>query len=180
MRQLFIDPGAKPGFCETIDGAVVQATHLSDAIYVPEYYEYDKGIDELIIEAQYPAEYIWRDGRRVRVSRKSQQGLSFTAGRLFERFSADRKYSIEPNAWRRLLWPPGRPIPPRQYDHPLPKWPKMAKAKRAIITRLWYAYGQWVDERIPVRNQPDVLEAIGMAHAWMDLTQAQKEAYRVE
>ena len=154
MRVLAIDLGAKPGFCFTIDGvlagvgwdAPVTATDL----------------DELVVEAQFAAAHIFRDGKRVRVSRGSQQTLSFTAGRLFERFPATRKYRIQPDAWRGILWPGSRRLP-----------------KKTVLARLTPEYGHLV-EGFPKTRRGDVLEAIGIAVAWSRLTPAQKEKYLVE
>jgi hypothetical protein len=95
---LSIDPGAKPGFAVFVDGALAQLTDDADTIGLAHF-------DQLVVEDQYAATHIYRNGRRVRVSRKSQQGLSFTAGRLFERFSAARKYRIPVSEWRGVLWP---------------------------------------------------------------------------
>jgi len=154
VRVLAIDPGAKPGFCLTVDGVVEVATHWS---------EQAEGLlpDELVIEGQFPGP-IYRNGKRVRVSRKSQQTLSFTAGRLFERFPAERKYSISPDQWRRVLWPGA-----------------VRLTKAVVLARLRPAYGHYVAD-IPKTHQADVLESIGIAVAWGKLTAAQKEPFRVE
>lgn len=95
---LAIDPGAKPGFAVFVDGALWTLSANPEDVSGLTY-------DAMVIEDQYAAAYIYRGGRRVRVSRKSQQGLSFTAGRLFERFTADRKYRVPVSEWRGVLWP---------------------------------------------------------------------------
>ena len=151
LRVLACDPGAKPGFCLTVDG-VIQAVGYSAP---------PQEVDEFLIEGQF-AGPIYRNGKRVRVSRSSQQTLSFTAGRLFERFPATRKYRISPDVWRRVLWPGS-----------------VRLTKPVVLARLRPAYGHLVDD-MPKGHQPDVLEAIGIAMAWGKLTTAQKESYRVE
>lgn len=154
MRCLCVDPGSKPGFCLT-DGGVIM------------WYGYESpdpaelALDELIVEDQFSGA-IYRNGRKVRVSRKSQMTLSHTAGRLFERFPAARKYRIGPDAWRRVLWPGA-----------------VRLTKPVVLARLTPEYGHLV-EGFPKTHRPDVLESIGIAMAWARLTQAQKESYRVE
>lgn len=153
MRVLAVDPGARPGFCLTEDGRIKWVSPEADAWW-------PDALDELVIENQYPATHIYRDGKRVRVSRKSQQGLSFTAGRLFERFYATRKYRISPDEWRAVLWPGARRL-----------------TKAVVLARLRPTYGHLV-AGFPKTRQGDVLEAVGIAMAWARLTQEQKEQYR--
>jgi hypothetical protein len=153
LRVLAIDPGAKPGFCYTEDSMIVARGWEPDGFA-------GFALDELVIEGQF-AGPIYRNGRKVRVSRKSQQTLSFTAGRLFERFHATRKYSISPDQWRRVLWPGA-----------------VRLTKPVVLARL-AVYGDLVAD-IPKTHRGDVLEAIGIAMAWYRLTVAQKEQYRVE
>lgn len=154
MRVLAIDPGANPGFCITEGGVIMSRS------YDPDVYD-GETFDEVVIEGQFSGP-IYRDGKRVRVSRKSQQSLSFTAGRLFQRFPAARKYSIKPDEWRRLCWPGAYRL-----------------TKTVVLARLRPAYGHWVVS-YPKKHQADVLEAIGIAMAWAGLTQEQKEKYLVE
>ncbi len=157
MRVLAIDPGAKPGFCLTVDGAVTDCTYKSAVAeqmgWVP---------DELVVEDQFAAAHIYRNGKRVRVRRSTQMTLSKTAGRLLERFPADRKYEILPDAWRAILWPGA-----------------VRLTKKVVLARLTPQYGHLV-ANFPKTHQPDVLEAIGIAMAWARLSQAQKEPFRVE
>lgn len=150
-RTLTIDPGANPGFCLVEDGAIILASH--------EPYDF-ASLDELVIEGQYAATHIYRNGRRVRVSRASQQGLSFTAGRLFERYPAARKYRINPSDWRAILWPGAKRLPK----------PVVLARLRTMIDPALYA-------DVPKKNQPDVIEAVGIALAWARLTPAQKKKY---
>ena len=168
MRVLAIDPGAKPGFCVTQDG-IIQWAGWKDTVEVDCF-------DALVIEDQHAATHIYRDGRKVRVSRASQQGLSFTAGRLFERFDAEKKYRIPVADWRRALWPPGELVTTRAWNHPPPAWKGLTAPKRTLATRLWYAYGFWVTH-LPLTHQVDVLEAIGIAKAWARLTAVQQGKY---
>lgn len=152
---LAIDPGANPGFAWFRDGELVGAsaewTRLPPGAY-----------DALVIEDQHAATHIYRNGKRVKVARKSQQTLSFTAGRLFERFDAAAKYRIPANAWRRVLWPGAVSIP-----------------KRTVLARL---VPDWADAvaHVPAKNRPDVLEAIGIGLAWLKLSVDGREAYRAE
>ncbi len=154
MRVLCIDPGAKPGFCLTQNGGIQCLGWEDDG-------EYDD-VDELVIEDQFAAAYIYRDGKRVKVSRKSQMTLAHTAGRLLERYSAERKYRIAPDAWRRILWPGA-----------------VRLTKKVVLARLTPEYGHSV-AGFPKTHQGDVLEAIGISQAWAKLTAKQKEAFRVE
>lgn len=171
MRVLAIDPGAKPGFAFSTDGVLVWVHHEADAKWLGP-------VDELVIEDQHPATHVTRNGRRSRISRGSQQGLSFTAGRLFERFDADRKYRIPVADWRRILWPPGVTLV-KVCNRPLPKWTKAIRENRtkyAVLSRLWATYGDWVVD-LPSTHQPDVLEAIGINQAWALFTPKQKTKY---
>lgn len=159
MRVLFIDPGANPGFCLDQGGSDIGLWG-----YIEPTPEWVAPLDELVIEDQHPATHIYRNGRKVRVSRKSQQTLSFTAGRLYERYRAERKYRILANDWRAVLWPGARRLP-----------------KKVVLARLEAmlppALKTYLDT-LPKKNQPDVLEAWGMSQAWARLSQKQKEAYR--
>ena len=152
MGTLCVDPGAKPGFCYVEDGAIISAT------FVPDEFD-DMHFDEVVHEAQHSASHLYRNGRRVAIGRKSQSTLSFTAGRLFERFTAERKYRILPDAWRRVLWPGASRL-----------------TKPVVLARLRAEYNTLV-EHLPKGHQPDVLEAVGIATAWSRLTQAQKAQY---
>lgn len=153
MRILACDPGARPGYCLVENGIIVWAGWENPPAH---------GLDEFLCEDQYAATHIYRNGRRVRVSRKSQQSLSFTAGRLFERYPAERKYRIAPDAWRRILWPGA-----------------VRLTKVVVLARLRPEYGHLV-EAFPKKHQPDVLEAVGIAVAWSRLSQEQKETYRAK
>jgi hypothetical protein len=156
MRVLCIDPGAHPGFCLTEAGVIVWYGA-----------ECERGLpgrlDELVIEDQHSAAHLYRNGRRVRIARKSQMTLAHTAGRLLERFDATRKYRIAPDAWRAVLWPGSRRLP-----------------KKTVLARLTPDYGHLVAKLSTKKAREDVLEAIGIAAAWGKLTQEQKETYRVQ
>lgn len=152
-RVLTCDPGANPGFCLVQDGVIQWASHVTDPESVGP-------LDELVIEGQYAATHVYRGGRRVRVSRASQQGLSFTAGRLFERYTATSKYRIQPSEWRSILWPGATRIP-----------------KPVVLARLRTVVDPEIYSHVPKKNQPDVLEAIGIALAWSKLTPARKKKF---
>jgi hypothetical protein len=154
VRILAIDPGAKAGYCVVEDGVVVLATHLPDLVPVA-------GYDEAWFEAQHSAASMYRNGRKVRIARKSQSTLSFTAGRLFERFSAGRKARIMPDDWRAILWPGARRLP-----------------KPVVLARLEVEYGHLVTT--PKTYRADVLEAVGIAMAACKLSPAQKVKFYVE
>jgi hypothetical protein len=116
--------------------------------------------DEAVFEAQHSASHLYRNGKKVRISRKSQSTLGFTAGRLFERLAAGRKYRIPPDDWRRVLWPGSSRL-----------------TKTVVLARLRAEYSTLVDH-VPKTHQGDCLEAVGIAVAWSRLTPAQKEKYR--
>lgn len=149
---LACDPGAKPGFCYVEDGLLLRVS------FVPDEFD-DMHFDEAVFEAQHSASHLYRNGKRVAIRRKSQSTLSFTAGRLFERFTAERKYRILPDAWRRILWPGSSRL-----------------TKPVVLARLRAEYSTLV-EHLPKGHQPDVLEAIGIAAAWSLLTEGQKAQY---
>lgn len=154
LNVLACDPGAKPGFCRTFDAKILAVGYTYDD-------EFDWVYDEAVFEAQHSAAHLYRNGKKVRISRKSQSTLSFTAGRLFERIRADRKYRILPDDWRRILWPGASRL-----------------TKPVVLARLRAEYNTLVGH-LPKTHQPDCLEAIGIAVAWSKLTQEQKERYRV-
>lgn len=153
-RVIAIDPGASAGFAYWVQGVILFAGAPPDAAHAPP-------ADELVVEAQHAATHIYRNGQRVRVSRKSQQTLSFTAGRLLERFAAERKYQVPVADWRRALWPPASRL-----------------TKKVVLARLERDYGHLVTTTGKARA--DVLEAVGIAMAWARLTPEQKVKYRVE
>ena len=159
MRILAVDPGAKPGFCYMKEGTIQEVGYRPEDFDCRPYpYDYD----EAVFEAQHSAGHLYRNGKKVRISRKSQSTLGFTAGRLFERFDAQRKYRILPDDWRRILWPGASRL-----------------TKTVVLARLRVEYNTLV-EHLPKTHQPDCLEAIGIAVAWSKLSQEQKEKYRVE
>lgn len=153
-----VDPGARPGLAVYRDGVLIQAG------WRPEEFD-DAHYDELVVENQFAAAHIFRNGKKVRVSRASQQTLSWTAGRLFERFSADAKFRVPVDAWRRALWGPtaGR----------LPKPVVLARGK-PLIPPAW-----WVD--VPSAHQADVVEACLIGLAWVSkITPAIRKKCRVK
>lgn len=145
---LAIDPGAKPGFAWFKDGLLL---NWGDD---PAHFDTDFPYDELVIEAQFAATHIYRNGRRVRVSRASQQGLSFTAGRLFERFPATKKFRVPVVAWRGALWPGVARVP-----------------KKVILARL----EKLVDPAVWAGQTDDTREAIGIGLGWQKMTAAARK-----
>ena len=156
MRSLFCDPGSKPGFAWFEDNKLFRSG------WEPELFPED-GWFEVCHEAQHSAASLYRNGRKVRINRKSQSTLSFTAGRLFEKFSAQRKYRILPDDWRGILWPGARRLP-----------------KPVVLARLETEVGTLLDPTTPKGHRGDVLEAVGLGLAWSRLTYEQKEKFRVE
>lgn len=159
---LACDPGAKPGFC-------LLATNLAPMRELVSYRPEEVAEwclvsppDEAVFEDQHLANFIYKNGKCVRVSKKSQLTLVRTAQTLFDRVQALRKYRILPDAWRRILWPGASRL-----------------TKTVVLARLRAEYNTLV-EHLPKGHQPDCLEAIGIAVAWSRLTQAQKEQYRVQ
>lgn len=147
---LGVDPGASPGYC-LLGYNTVYAEVFPPAIEA----------DEAVFEAQHAGGYLYRNGKRVRIARKSQNTLSFTAGRIFERIEARRKFRIQPDDWRALLWPGSRRLP-----------------KKVVLARLEEAYGHMVLTR--GKPRADVLEAVGIAHAWLRVSEKEKAEYEVD
>lgn len=162
MHLLACDPGAHPGYCWWVAGAAAPAFVHHD--YTAMYERFSPTAtewDAFVIEDQHPATHIYRDGKKVRVSRKSQQGLSFTAGRLFERTPALAKYRLPVDVWRRKLWPTASRLP-----------------KKVVLARLREDWPSLV-EHLPARAQPDCLESVGIAQAFLAMTPLQRKTYLV-
>lgn len=157
LRVLAIDPGAKPGLAATDGRGGLFLSHEPGDVPTA-------GWDEVVHEAQHSAASLYRHGRRVPIRRSSQASLSFTAGRLYERFPATRRYRILPDDWRALLWPGARRLP-----------------KKVVLARLEAQYGDLV-VGVPAKNRDDVLEALGILRAWETLaeTPKAKERWRVD
>lgn len=157
MRFLAVDPGSKPGFAEFNNGQLIEVGYdperLTTAIY-----------DQAVFEGQYATRYVYRNGRRQRVALASQQSLSFTAGRLFEKVVAREKFRINPNDWRRVLWPG---------SNRLPKATVLARLRKQLPPA-WVA----MVDRLPKSHRDDALEAVGIGWAWLTLTEREREAYR--
>ncbi len=149
---LAIDPGAKPGFaCKDEFGELI--THVADAAE-----SWRLTWDELVIEDQFLTKYIYRNGRRQRVSPKTQVSLIRTAERLLLQFPAQRKFRIAPTAWRAVLWPGAGRV-----------------TKAVVLARLRR------DEPELLRGATDdAVEARGILRAWLKLTPAQKRKYEVK
>ena len=153
---LAIDPGAKPGFAwagAVSHGQSITAGLVSVAALVP-----SGAWDELVIEDQFLTKYIYRNGRRQRVSPKTQVSLIRTAERLLLQFPAAKKYRIAPTAWRAVLWPGAGRV-----------------TKAVVLARLRR------DEPELLRGATDdAVEARGILRAWLKLTPAQKKKYEVK
>lgn len=154
---LAIDPGAKPGFAWVDPGVLDPAGAEEDLTHDPELVP-DEPWDELVIEDQFLTKYIYRNGKRVRVSPKTQVSLIRTAERLLLQFPAAKKYRIAPTAWRAVLWPGAGRI-----------------KKAVVLARLRR------DEPELLRGATDdAVEARGILRAWLTLTPAQKKKYEVK
>ncbi len=149
-RQLFVDPGAKGGFALFIDGVLENWGHAPEDFDAPDGEPYDA----LVLEDQHAAASIYRNGRKVRVSRKSQGGLFFIAGRLFERFPAAMKFRVPILVWRGALWPGVARVP-----------------KKVVLARL----EKLVDPHVWAGQTDDTREAIGIGMAWQKMTAAARK-----
>lgn len=152
MRVLACDPGASAGFAYQV-GERFGVTSDPDLVPVA-----SEPWDEYVVEDQHLARFIYRNGRRTRVSPKSQITLIRTAERLLLRFPAERQYRIQPDAWRALLWPGARRLP-----------------KVTVVARLRRDEPELLDGL-----SDDVVEARGILRAWLTLTPAQKKKYLVK
>lgn len=146
---LAIDPGASPGFAwDAYDYVGVGTSPDSVPLAL---------LDEVVIEDQFLARHIYRNGRRVRVSPRSQITLIRTAERLLLQFPVARRYRISPTAWRGILWPGSNRLP-----------------KKTVLARLRAA------EPALLRDATDdAVEARGILRAWLTLTPVQKRKYLV-
>lgn len=149
MVVLSIDPGKLPGYALSEGGVLVWADWQEPAGHLK--------YDVLVIEGQHAGAFLYRNGKRVRIARGGQNALSFTAGRLFERFDAQAKYTTQPDSWRAVLWPGSRR---------LPKPVVLARLKELVPARFWEHHNK--------THQPDVLEACGLNLAWLRATPAQR------
>lgn len=147
---LAIDPGEHPGF----------AWEYSPDLYgiTPDPDQVPGSFDEVVIEDQFLAKFIFRGGRRVRVSARSQMTLIRTAERLLMRFPATRQYRISPSAWRAVLWPGANRL-----------------TKAVVLARLREA-----EPELLRGATDDAAEARGILRAWLSLTPAQKRRYLVK
>ena len=150
-RILAIDPGASAGFAYQV-GERFGVSAYADLVPA------DGPWAEVVIEDQHLARFIYRNGRRTRVSPKSQITLIRTAERLLLRFPAERQYRIQPDAWRALLWPGARRLP-----------------KVTVVARLRRDEPGLLDG-----VSDDVVEARGILRAWLTLTPPQKRKYLVK
>ena len=152
-RILAIDPGANPGFAWTADGGdhvLVQAWSPT-----PEYgFEWD----EVVIEGQFLTKFVYRNGKKIRISPQSQITLVRTAERMLMAHPATRQYRMLPSAWRSVLWPGSNRL-----------------TKPVVLARLRAAE--------PERTHgatDDAVEALGILRAFTSLTPAQKKKYLVK
>lgn len=147
VNILAIDPGKKPGFAAS-DGRVTSALIEAAA--------WRLGWDEVLVEDQFLTRYAYRNGRRQRVSPRSQISLIRTAERLLLAFPATRRYRIAPAAWRAVLWPGATRL-----------------AKAPVLARLRRDEPELLDG-----HTDDAVEARGILRAWLKLTAKQKESFR--
>lgn len=148
-RVLAIDPGASPGFAWTTP---TRDGWASDPDETP------IGWDEVVIEDQFLAKTIFRNGRKIRVSPKSQITLIRTAERMLLAHPATRQYRMAPSAWRGVLWPGSNRL-----------------SKSAVLARLRRA-----EPELLASAPDDAVEARGILRAFLSLTPAQKKRYLIK
>lgn len=149
MNVLTCDPGKKPGFAAS-DGRVTHDPAVAES--------WRTEWDEVVVEDQFLTRYVYRNGRRQRVSPRSQISLIRTAERLLLAFPAQRRYRIAPAAWRAVLWPGATRL-----------------AKAPVVARL-----RRDEPALLADETDDVVEARGILRAWLKLTPAQKGKFRVD
>lgn len=155
---LTIDPGQKPGFAWDFGdgGPGSGVSHLVDFAATQTDWV-DGRWDEVVVEDQFLTRYIYRNGRRQRVSPRSQISLIRTAERLLLRFPATGQYRIAPTAWRAVLWPGSGRV-----------------TKAVVLARL-----RRDEPELLAGATEDAVEARGILRAWLTLTPAQKKKYAV-
>lgn len=149
-RILAIDPGASPGFAwETEDH--IGIWHSSEPV---------AGVtwDEVVIEGQFLTKFIYRNGKKVRISPQSQITLVRTAERMLMAHPATRQYRMLPSAWRAVLWPGAGRLP-----------------KKTVLARLRAA-----EPELLAGATDDAVEARGILRAFLSLTPAQKKRYLIK
>jgi hypothetical protein len=154
---LAIDPGASPGFAwafgclTTPDACAENVTH--DPGRVPGW-----SWDEVVIEGQFLTKFIYRNGKKVRISPQSQITLVRTAERMLMAHPATRQYRMLPSAWRAVLWPGSGRLP-----------------KKTVLARLRAA-----EPDLLAGAADDAVEARGILRAFLSLTPAQKKRYLIK
>jgi hypothetical protein len=152
-RILAIDPGASPGFAWVLGlgtpGALSTVTPLP-----PPPAEWD----EVVIEGQFLTKFIYRNGKKVRISPQSQITLVRTAERMLMAHPATRQYRMLPSAWRAVLWPGAGRLP-----------------KKTVLARLRAA-----EPELLAGATDDAVEARGILRAFLSLTPAQKKRYLIK
>ena len=152
-RVLAIDPGASPGFAWVTPMLFEPEGVASTLTWTP-----PDGWDEVVIEDQFLTKSIFRNGRRIRVSPKSQITLIRTAERMLIAHPATRQYRMSPAAWRGVLWPGSNRL-----------------SKPVVLARL-RAAEPWL-----LRDATDdAVEARGILRAFMSLTPTQKKRYLIK
>lgn len=153
-RVLAIDPGASPGFAWAYDGSYGVATENPGPLTRPPPSRWD----EVVIEDQFLAKTIFRNGRKIRVSPKSQITLIRTAERMLLAHPATRQYRMAPSAWRGVLWPGSNRL-----------------SKSVVLARLRNAEPELLRDATD-----DAVEARGILRAFLSLTPAQKKRYLIK
>lgn len=149
-RILAIDPGASPGFAWVVDDAIGTWPPAEAVPY--------GSWDEVVIEGQFLTKFIYRNGKKVRISPQSQITLVRTAERMLMAHPAARRYRMLPSAWRAVLWPGAGRLP-----------------KKTVLARLRAAEPELLDGATD-----DAVEARGILKAFTSLTPAQKKRYLIK
>lgn len=155
-RVLAIDPGASPGFA-WIDTDPLQGDGIGVSAFCADA-ESDEPWDEVVIEDQFLTKTIFRNGRKIRVSPKSQITLIRTAERMLLTHPATRQYRMAPSAWRGVLWPGSNRLP-----------------KSTVLARL-----RRDEPELLAGATDDAVEARGILRAFLSLTPAQKKRYLIK
>jgi hypothetical protein len=149
-RILAIDPGASPGFAWVAEDGACSVSH----VMASPFYSWD----EVVIEGQFLTKFIYRNGKKVRISPQSQITLVRTAERMLMAHPATRQYRMLPSAWRAVLWPGAGRLP-----------------KKTVLARLRAA-----EPDLLAGATDDAVEARGILRAFLSLTPAQKKRYLIK
>ena len=155
---LSCDPGKKPGFALWQGRELVEVGwgfHWPGAAPNEGLMAKLAVIKQFVVEGQH-VETHRRDryGKKRVISRKSQQTLSFTAGRIFERYRYTDRYEVPVPVWRQALWP------------------RCGRLKKEVVLARFRLQHPELAKRAdvaPKTYRNDVTEAIAIGYAWLQL-----------